>query len=98
MLLRRRFWAEMTLGVISAVALTVTAAWPSWIEDMVKVDPDGGNGSLEWAIVVVLVVCAVASALLARWEWRRASSDTGVPIEHRLEPAGSGPTASIPGR
>jgi hypothetical protein len=74
MLLRKRFWAEMTLGVISAVALTITAAWPDWIEAVAKVDPDGGNGSLEWAIVVVLVVSAVASPLLARREWRRARS------------------------
>jgi hypothetical protein len=72
MMLRRRFWAESALGVISAAALVLTAAWPDWIEGVFGVDPDGGSGSLEWAIVVVLVVCAVVLPLMARREWRRA--------------------------
>jgi hypothetical protein len=69
---RRRFWYEVSLETISAVLLIITAAVPDWIEKVLGTDPDGGNGSLEWAIVIVLAVCAVALPLLARNEWRRA--------------------------
>jgi hypothetical protein len=69
---RRRFWYEVSLGTTSAVLLIITAAWPDWIEEVFGVDPDGGNGSLEWAIVIVLAACTVTLPLLARNEWRRA--------------------------
>jgi len=72
LLVRKRFWAEIGLGATSATLLVLTAAWPDWIEEVVGIDPDGGNGSLEWAIVVVLAICALSMPLLARAEWRRA--------------------------
>jgi hypothetical protein len=71
---RRRFWMEAALGGLSALLLIMTAAWPDWIEGVFGVDPDGGDGSLEWAIVAVLVLCAIAGPLLARLEWRRAQT------------------------
>jgi hypothetical protein len=42
-----------------------------WIEALFNVDPDGGDGSLEWLIVVCLAVVTVVFAVLARLEWRR---------------------------
>ena len=69
---RWRFWSEVGLGAMSAMLLIITAAWPDWIEKVLGIDPDGGSGSLEWAIVIVLAVCAVTLPLLARNEWRRA--------------------------
>jgi disulfide bond formation protein DsbB len=70
--LRPRFWVESTLGAISAILFLITLVWSDWIELVFKVDPDRGNGSLEWAIVAVLAVAAICVALLARAEWRRA--------------------------
>jgi hypothetical protein len=69
---RRRFWAELGFGAFSALALVLTAAWPDWIEAALGVDPDGGDGSLEWGIVGLLALCAVITPLLARREWRRS--------------------------
>jgi hypothetical protein len=66
---RVRFWTDIGLGALSAVVLALTVAWPEWIEEVFGVDPDGGDGSLEWAIVVVLAICAVTLPLMARREW-----------------------------
>jgi hypothetical protein len=44
-----------------------------WIELLFGVEPDGGDGSLEWAIVAVLAVATVVLAWLARAEWQRAA-------------------------
>lgn len=54
----RRFWTEIGLGAACLVLLVLTAAWPEWIEAIFGVEPDGGSGALEWALVVVLAVCA----------------------------------------
>jgi hypothetical protein len=72
MLLRLRFWIEIGLGALSVATLALTVAWPEWIEALFGVDPDGGDGSLEWAIVGALAICTVTLPLLARREWRHA--------------------------
>jgi hypothetical protein len=69
---RRRMWIEVALAATSVVLLIITAAWHDWIGAVFGIDPDGGNGVLEWAIVVVLAVSAVTLPLMARSEWRRA--------------------------
>jgi hypothetical protein len=71
--LRTRFWIEIVLASITAVLFVVTLVSREWIELVFKVDPDGGDGSLEWAIVGVLLVATAVSAWLARGEWRRAT-------------------------
>ena len=70
--LRRRFWIEAGLAAVSAVALVLTAVWPHWIEEVLRIDADRGTGAVEWAIVAALVVCAVVLPESARREWRRA--------------------------
>jgi len=74
--LRRRFWAESALGFLSTVLFVVTLVWPDWLELVLHVDPDGGNGAVEWAIVALCAAIAVANFALARVEWRttRASA------------------------
>jgi hypothetical protein len=52
----------------------MTAVWPTWIEALTGLDPDGGNGALEWLVVVVFGVVGVASGLLARHHFRPARS------------------------
>jgi hypothetical protein len=45
-----------------------------WIERIFHVEPDEGNGSLEWLIVAVLFVASIALIYGARMEWRRAQT------------------------
>lgn len=72
--LRRRFWPEFGMGIITAVAFAVTLIRRDWIEALFTIDPDQGNGSLEWFIVAGLLVVTVALFSLAAYEWRRAAT------------------------
>jgi hypothetical protein len=69
--LRRRFWAEMTMALVSGVFLILTLIWQDWIEIVFKVDPDHHNGALEWLIVVATIAATAIFATLARYEWHR---------------------------
>ena len=70
--LRIRFWLEVILGSISGILAVVTLFWHDWIEAIFGVDPDKGNGSAEWLVVVALLVVTATLAIGARIEWRRA--------------------------
>jgi hypothetical protein len=70
--MRTRFWCEVGLGAVSGVTFLATLLWHDWIEVIFGVEPDGGDGSLEWLIVVVTATLAIGSFLLAHIEWRRA--------------------------
>ena len=71
---------EIVLAAILGVAAIGTAVWPRWIEDLLGFDPDGGNGTTEWAIVAVLAVTTIVAAGLGRRDLRavrrRAAVDT----------------------
>jgi len=71
---------EIVLAAILGVATIGTAVWPRWIEDVLGFDPDGGNGTTEWAIVAVLAVATIVAAALGRRDLRafrrRAAIDT----------------------
>lgn len=69
---RRRFWVEAGAAVVTGVMLVVTALWPTWIERLFEVSPDGGDGSLEWMLVGALALVTLVLGLLARSEWFRA--------------------------
>jgi hypothetical protein len=66
------WYVETLLSGAALVLALLTLAWNDWIELVFKVDPDAGNGSLEKALVAVLLVTAVVSGWLARTEWRRS--------------------------
>ena len=70
---RRRFWTESILGANTFVLLVMTLISREWIEEIFGVDPDGGSGALEWAIVVVLAIATAAAWFAAGREWRRAA-------------------------
>ncbi|SEH03921.1 hypothetical protein SAMN05444920_14813 [Nonomuraea solani] len=72
--LRGWFWAELGSSIVTAVLAIVTLISPEWIEMLFGVDPDGGNGMLEWGIVVALASVTLVLALLARMEWRQAAA------------------------
>lgn len=60
------------MAVASAVLLLITLVSREWIETVFVVDPDGGSGGLEWALVAVMVAATVVCAMLGRVEWRRS--------------------------
>ena len=70
--LRHRFWLESVLGSITGCLAVVTLFWHDWIEAVFGVDPDQGNGSVEWLVVAGLLIITVALVVGARLEWRRA--------------------------
>lgn len=70
--LRVRFWVESVFASVTGVLAVVTIFWHDWIEAVFWVDPDHGNGSAEWLVVLTLAVVTVALAVVARHEWRRA--------------------------
>ena len=74
--LPRRFWLELGLAGFSAFLLVLTLITREWIEAIFGVDPDHGNGSLEWLIVVAALVATVTFSVLARLEWQRAREAT----------------------
>lgn len=69
--LRRRFWFEAVLGVLSTALLALTFFIPDWIEGVFRVHPDQHSGSLEGAIVATLLILTIALGVLARRDWRR---------------------------
>jgi hypothetical protein len=71
---RARLWIEMALATLTAILFLLTLVWREWIEAVFKVDPDGGDGSLEWAIVGVLFAASVTMSVMARAEWRRQAA------------------------
>ena len=71
---RTRFWIEAALALLTAGLFVLTLISREWIELLFGVDPDGGDGSLEWVMVAVLLVVTVIFTWLARVEWHRAAS------------------------
>ncbi len=69
--LRKRFWVEGVLACLSGGLAVLTLLWHNWIEVLFGVEPDGGDGSFEWAVVVILLLVTGVLSGLARIEWRR---------------------------
>lgn len=69
--LRRRFWLETIFAALAAFFAVLTVAYPDWIELVFGIDPDSGNGSLEWAVAGTFALAFVGLALLARTDRRR---------------------------
>ena len=68
---RLRLWLEIGMATITGLLSVITLVARDWIERVFAVEPDAGNGSLEWLIVGALLVATIALILLARSEWRR---------------------------
>jgi hypothetical protein len=52
----------------------VTLFSRDWIENLFHVDPDHGQGWVEWLIVIALALVTIGLGTLAHTEWRRASA------------------------
>ncbi len=67
-------YIEIALSLLSAGLLLLTVAWPDWLELVLHIDPDGGNGAVEWTIAGLFAVVTLIGLALARVEWRRLRS------------------------
>ena len=70
--LRTIFWWEAAGAIASAVLFIITLFNREWIEIVFGVEPDGGNGTMEWAVVIVLAALTLLSLTLVGREWRRS--------------------------
>lgn len=70
--LRKRFWLETGLAIITAILFVITLIRNDWIELVFHVDPDNNNGTLEWLIVGALLVVTITLFVMASYELRRA--------------------------
>ena len=59
------------MGAVSAGLFVLTLISHEWIELILRVDPDNGSGTLEWAITGVLLLVTLGLLITARTEWRR---------------------------
>lgn len=65
-----RLTLKLALAGTSAFLALLTLVVPDWIEAVFRIDPDGGNGSLEWLVVLAFAAAAVVFAAMARAELR----------------------------
>jgi hypothetical protein len=70
--LRRRFWLETGITIITGILFVITLIRNDWIEIVFRVDPDNNNGTFEWLIVGALLLVTITLFILASYEWRRA--------------------------
>ena len=70
--LRRRFWLETAMAIVTSILFVITLVQRDWIEIVFSVDPDNRNGTLEWLIIGALLVVTITLFTLASYEWRRA--------------------------
>jgi hypothetical protein len=66
------FWVEAALSGVTGLVLVLTLVTRDWIEVVFGVDPDGGDGTLEWLLVAGLTVVFGVSYFSARAQWRRS--------------------------
>ena len=71
--LRIWFYAEAIIGVLASALFVYTLFARDWIEAVFNVDPDQGQGWVEWMIVGALLIAALTAGYLARREWRRTA-------------------------
>jgi len=67
-----RFWFETVTAVIGLALFALTLVTREWFELLTGIDPDGGSGSLEFALAFGLLAVSVVSVLAARRHYVRA--------------------------
>jgi hypothetical protein len=73
--LRRRFWVESALAVVTGVVALMTILQRDWLE-IFGIEPDAGDGSVELLITLALAVVTVLFAAAASVDWRRRGTST----------------------
>ncbi len=83
---RRLATLEGVTSVISALLALATIVWKDWIE-VFGIEPDNGDGSLEWLLAGCLAMIAGFLALLARrhrWQSRLLRERTPYGLEGEM--------------
>jgi hypothetical protein len=65
---------ETVVGALTGVLGLITLVWRDWIEAVFRVDPDHGNGEVEWLVVAVLAIVSITCFALARRERRHLAT------------------------
>jgi|KBSMisStandDraft_5_1062788.scaffolds.fasta_scaffold02042_6 formate hydrogenlyase subunit 3/multisubunit Na+/H+ antiporter MnhD subunit len=68
---RKRFVAALIAALLSGVACIATLIEPQWFERLFDEAPDGGDGSLETLVAVVVSLGACLFFGLLAWRARR---------------------------
>jgi hypothetical protein len=66
-----RFWVEVALCIASGALTALTITWTDWIERIFGIEPDGRDGSTEWALVLAFAGLTIAFIVLCRRAWWR---------------------------
>ena len=66
-----RFWIETVAAVAGFALLVLTLISHEWFEELTGYEPDGGNGTFEIALPLVLLAIAATSSIAARRVYRR---------------------------
>ena len=72
--MRKRFWWETAVAVVTGVLAVVTLISAEWIELLFGVDPDGGSGALEGGLVAALAAVSLGLSVAAVAERRRLAA------------------------
>ena len=75
--LRRRFWVETGVAIVTSILFVITLIRMDWIELIFNIDPDWSNGSFEWVIVGSLLAVTIVLFALAGYEWSRTRIAVG---------------------
>jgi hypothetical protein len=68
----RRSFTEAGVAATLSLLAVLTAFHPNWIELVFGIDPDSGSGLIEWALVLVPALIAIACAAVAYRKWNSA--------------------------
>lgn len=67
---RVRAQLEAVVALCAGILRILTIFWHDWIEALTGWDPDQGNGTVEWIVVIGLLTVSAAMGLVARRHWR----------------------------
>jgi hypothetical protein len=60
---RRKARLRAATAALFTLVTVVTAVWPDWLEVVIGIDPDNGDGSLEWGFVATFAFLAFVNSL-----------------------------------
>lgn len=73
--LRRRFWIEAALAGVTGCLFVLTLVFQEWIEVVFGVEPDGGNGTIEWLVSSGFLLVTIVTIIVARVEYSTLSRE-----------------------
>jgi hypothetical protein len=61
---------ELVLALAFGALAVAAGLWPTWVEQVTGLEPDGGSGQAEWWLVAVFAMLALSAAVLSRRSFR----------------------------